>query len=71
MPDGGLFVEVMTLGIDPLDEIVLCADREIKCVQRLMPDGSRKDCTYFKEAGGIRIEESAPMLEPVILFLYS
>ena len=71
MPDGGLFVEVLDLGIDPLEEIPLVCEKEVNRVERLAADGSRRSCGFRKEKDQIFVDVRAEMLDPVILFLYS
>lgn len=67
--DGELFCAFFNIGLDPIDEITLVADREISCVEKLDNDGTRKSCVFHKEGETLVIEEPANILDPVMLFL--
>lgn len=65
----GIFCGFFNIALDPFEEIILCTKENITSVQKLMPDGSYKDCTFTKEGNRITIYEPAYTMNPVILFL--
>lgn len=81
MPDGGLFVALFDLGLDPLEEIALTVNAAclglaadaaaVTRVEKLMPDGSRKVCAFERRGDTLFIKEAAGTLDPAILFLYA
>lgn len=69
MSDGALFCAVFNLSLDTLDEIPLVTEREFEKVERILADGSRKECTFKKEEGKVIVDVKAEVLNPVILIL--
>ncbi|MBE5792830.1 MAG: hypothetical protein E7322_11875 [Clostridiales bacterium] len=61
---------LFNLGLDVIGEIELCTELDVKRITRMLPDGSEKEAAFEKEGERIKIEESANVLDPVILFLY-
>ena len=61
---------LFNLGLDVIEEIELCTDFDVKKVTRMLPDGTEKEASFKKDGDRIQIEESANVLDPVILFLY-
>ncbi len=70
MPDGGLFCSLINIGLDPIEELSVCADRDVTKIERLMPDGSRKAVDFRRVGDRYITDISCCTLEPVILFLY-
>lgn len=68
-PDGKLVTALFNLGLDVLDEIPLVAEKPVRKVERLMPNGKLTECLFHMEDGTIIVETSAGVLEPVVLFL--
>ncbi len=70
MPDGGLFCALFNIGLDPIEELSVCAERDVTKIVRLMPDGSRKEVAFRRDGDRYVTDISCCTLEPVILFLY-
>lgn len=70
MEDGGLFTAVFNIGLDPIEELELACERDVKRIEKLMPDGSRKEVAFTCENGLLKLECPCYTLDPVILFLY-
>ncbi len=69
-PDGSLFCAFFNIGLDPIEQITLKADRVPNVIECLEPDGSRKDCSFeIDENGVITVDKAAYTLDPVILFI--
>ena len=68
-PDGSLLCAAFNLGLDWLDGLELCTDRNVRSVSMLMPDGTRRECGFERIDGGIAVDVQVRTLEPVILFL--
>lgn len=68
-PDGDLFCALFNIGLDPLDDIPLVADRPIRRIRRLMPDGTYADVPFTVDGGRIVVNASALTLDPVVLLL--
>lgn len=69
LPDGALFIGFFNISLDPMDEIPLFVEKEIKSAERLMPDGSRKAVCFKKDGKNIILKTPAYTLDPVILFI--
>ena len=70
MPDGGLFCALFNIGLDPIEETVLCFEKPVSKIEKLMPDGSRKELTFKVCDGKYIIDTPAYTLDPVVLFAY-
>ena len=71
MEDGGLFTAVFNIGLDPIDQLELVCERDVKRIEKLMPDGSRKEIAFTGEDGVLKLDSPCFTLDPVILFLYA
>ena len=69
MPSGELFVAFFNISLDPIDEITLVADREVKSIEALMPDGSYKSVDFRADGNKLTIDTPASILTPVILIM--
>lgn len=69
MPDGSEFVAFFNIGFDPLEEIPLACDKEIREVSMLQPDGTISPCSFTASCNQIIVDTPAYTLNPVILFL--
>lgn len=69
MKDGNLFCGFFNIGLDPLDEIPLTTDFDVKGIQILSNDGIWKDVKYKKNGDTYILEKSAGILDPVMIML--
>lgn len=69
MADGNLFCAFFNIGFDPLEDIPLVVDRPVKCIRRLMPDGSYAELTFTADGNRVTVDTPAYTLDPVILIL--
>lgn len=69
MPDGTLFCALINLGLDELETIPLCCEKEVSKVEMLDSDGKKIKCDFLTNRKNITIKKSAKALEPVILFI--
>ena len=70
MPDGRLFTAIFNIGLDPIEEIRLYVDKNVKSVKMLTSDGNEREVDFTCESNNIyRINVRANTLEPVILFI--
>lgn len=67
--NGSLFVGFFNISLDPVEQITLWVDRKISSVEMLMPDGNYKTVSFTEKDGVITVNQSANILEPVILIL--
>ncbi len=70
MADGGLFLGVFNIGLDPLEEIPLWVNRKIKRIEMLSKYGKRKECEFEVSNEIVIVKTPAYTLNPVILFIY-
>lgn len=69
MEDGRYFCSLINLGFDPLSEIPLSIDREVKRIEKLMPCGKFKKVKFKKSRGKYIVDSACNTLEPVILII--
>ena len=69
MPDGALLVAFFNISLDPIEEITLVADREVKRIDALCPDGSYKQVSFRADGNNLALDISAEILTPVILIM--
>ncbi|MBQ7051143.1 MAG: hypothetical protein IJN87_11015 [Firmicutes bacterium] len=71
LSDGSLLTAVFNIGLDPLEEIPLVVDRQVRGVQRLTAEGRWEACEWQPMTDcknhGILVDTPAYTLEPVIL----
>ena len=71
LPDGSLLTAVFNIGLDPLEEIPLVTERDLRGVQRLTAEGRWEACEWQPMTDGknhgILVDTPAYTLEPVIL----
>lgn len=67
--DGELLCAFFNIGLDPIEEITLTADRPVTKVEKLSETGERQACAFAVRDGVITVQEPANILDPVILFL--
>ena len=70
MPDGGLFVSLINIITDPIEEIELVCDRKLTRVMKLEKDGSRVEVDFRQDGAALTVMTECNPLTPVILFLY-
>lgn len=68
-PDGRMFVSLMNLSFDPIDEIRLTVEGKVSQAEILLPDGSFAECPFRTEGSDITLSANADPLQPVILLL--
>lgn len=69
MEGGGLFCAAINISLDPMEELELVFDREVSKIEKLMPDGSRKELSFRTEKDRYVLDTSCNILDPVILFI--
>ena len=69
MPDGSLFTVVFDISFDPLEELELVVDREVKQVQTLCADGTYGECAFGQKDDKIIIDIEVQTLLPVVLII--
>ena len=69
MDDGKLFCSLINLGFDPLAEIPLSIEKDVKRIDKLMPDGKFKKVRFKKTQGKYIVASVCNTLEPVILVI--
>lgn len=70
MPDGGLFCALFNIGLDPIDNVELCFERNVTRIEKLMPDGSVKAVNFEVKDGRYITNEPAYTLDPLVLIAY-
>lgn len=70
MEDGGLFCAIFNIGLDPIDNAELIFEKPITRIEKLMPDGSRKEVNFEVRDGRYITNEPAYTLTPLVLFAY-
>lgn len=67
LPDGKLFVAVFNIGLDPLDDLPLVVEGNVKNIQMLSPDGRFENVEFTADGENITVNTPAHILTPVIL----
>jgi len=63
-----LICAMFNLGLDPLDDIGLKCDREVKKVERLMPSGKFAEVNFAaNDDGSITVDVPVGVMDPVVL----
>jgi len=70
MADGGMFCAVFNLGLDPIDELELVCGRELKTIEKLMPNGEKSALSFHKENEKYIINTNCMTLDPVVLIIH-
>ena len=70
MSDGTLFVSVINLGFDTLEDLPLVVTEEIGAVEILQADGSLVQCDFTNEGEQIILNISVRTLDPVVVLLH-
>jgi len=70
MADGGLFAAIFNLGLDPIEELQLVIARDVKKIEQLMPDGSRRTVKFIRSGDTYTLDCTANTLDPAIVFIY-
>ena len=70
MSDGTLFVSVINLGFDTLEDLPLVVTDEIGAVEILQADGSLVQCDFTNEGEQIILNISVRTLDPVVVLLH-
>lgn len=69
MNDGKLFCCLFNIGLDPIEEIVLAVEQEVRKVEKMSNEGQWEDCSFRMEEERIIVETPAYTLNPVVLRL--
>ena len=69
MPDGSLFTVVFDISFDPLEELELVVDRDVKQVKTLCADGTYAECAFVQKDDKIIIDIEVQTLLPVVLII--
>jgi hypothetical protein len=69
MEDGSLFVAAINISLEPMEELSLVFEKEVSKIEKLMPDGSRKELSFRKEGEEYIIDTPCNILDPLILFV--
>ncbi|MBQ7906509.1 MAG: hypothetical protein IJ309_00895 [Clostridia bacterium] len=69
MDDQRLFAALFNLGLDPIDQIKLVIEREVKGIEVLLPNGSTQNVAFTNEGSTYTLNLPLYTLEPVILFI--
>ena len=70
MSDGTLFVSVINLGFDTLEDLPLVVTEEIGAVEILQADGSLVQCDFTNKGEQIILNISVRTLDPVVVLLH-
>ena len=68
MPDGKLFCAFFNIGLDPIDKLEIVFDRTISKIEKLMPDGTKKEIEFRVEDDNYILNSECNTLEPVVIF---
>ena len=69
LSDGTLFCAVFNLGLDPLEELPLVLDKQVRSIEKLNSDGVPVPCAYLQDGDTVTVAEQAATLSPVILLI--
>lgn len=67
--EGGLFVCLFNIGLDPIEEIRLATDKNVTRVQSITADGKYIDCPFTYSDGILTLNIPLHILNPVALIL--
>ncbi len=67
--DGSIFAAFFNLGFDRLEDFTIACDREVKQIEMLCPDGTRKHCHFTSNGKLITVNETLNTLIPIVLFI--
>lgn len=68
--DGGLMCAILDMSLDPIEELPLVIDRDVKEIKRLMPDGSYSDVSFEREGNLYTLNLTAGVFDPVVLVIH-
>ncbi len=69
LPSGEIMAAAFNLSQDALDELPLAVSFDVTSVERLNEKGERVACSFEKDGGLIRVNESIASMEPIVLLL--
>ncbi len=70
LENGEMLCAFFNIGLDPLEDVPLCVDFDVTCVEMLNAEGEREKVPFAYDADGIlRVCVPLEILSPVILFL--
>ncbi len=69
MQDGTLFLAAINISLDPMEKLSLVFEKEVSKIEKLMPDGSRKEIAFRKEGKEYILDTPCNILDPVVLFV--
>lgn len=69
MTGGGLFVSMFNIGLDPIEKIEIICNEKVNRIFMLVPNGEKKEISFFVDGDKYILDCNCNTLEPVILFM--
>jgi hypothetical protein len=69
LDDGQLLCAVLDMSLDPIEALPLVIHREVKSIQRLLPDGSYENVPFTRDGSLHTLSLTANVYDPVILII--
>lgn len=67
MPDGKMLCAVFNIGMDAIENLPLCIDKDVKTICIMTPEGEWENLSFEKEGNKYILNTTASILTPVIL----
>ena len=67
MPGGELFCAAFNIGFDPIEKLEIVFDRAVTRIEKLMPDGTRKEIAFVQEGEKYILDTACYTLDPVVI----
>jgi hypothetical protein len=61
---------ILDMSLDPIEDLPLVIDRDVKEMKRLMPDGSYADVSFEREGNLYTLNLTAGVFDPVVLVIH-
>ncbi|MBE6584041.1 MAG: hypothetical protein E7649_03535 [Ruminococcaceae bacterium] len=70
MQDGGLACVLLDMSLDPIEDLPLVIDRDVKDIKRLMPDGSYADVSFKRDGDLYTLNLTAQVFDPIVILIH-
>lgn len=69
MPDGRLLCALLDMTLDPIDQLPLVIERDVRSISKLMPDGSYENVGFSRDGQRYTLDLTADIFDPLILII--
>ena len=69
MDDGRMLAFMVNIGLDPIENINICCDFNVKSIKMLTPEGGEKELSFEKNGHTYVLNTDSNTLQPLVLFI--